>query len=137
MLRNGSRVVVDHALEPVKLPIDCAEICTRSIQRGPVALAAADGGQQHFLSVRRSSRDIESPLSGLVRAGQGIEVSHKIGDFLVAYLRFDESWHDSPRLPDRLPELRDRQLAAGEIRAKGALTFIAMTIFALRGRSFP
>src|SRR5262245_34397112 len=137
MLRHGSRVVVDHALEPVKLSIDCAEIRTRSIQRGAVALTATYGGQQHFLSARRSSGDVESPFSGLACAGQGIEVSHKIGDFLVADLRFDESGHDSPRLANGLSELRDRELASCEIRAKGALAFIAMTILALRGWSFP
>src|SRR5262245_50554845 len=137
MLRHGSRMVVNHALEPVKLCIDRAQIRTRSIEHGAVALAATYGRQQHFLSSRRSSRHIESPFSGLVRGRQRIEVSDKIGDFLVADLRLDERGHNSPRLADGLSELRDRQLAAGEIRAEGALTFTAMTVFALRGWPFP
>src|SRR5262245_25694189 len=122
MLRHGSRMVVDDALEPVKLCIDRAEIRTRSIERRAVALAATYRGQQHLLPVRRSSGDIKSPLSGLARAGQRIEVSYKIGDFLVADLRLDEGGHDAPRLANGLSELRDRELSAREIRAKGALT---------------
>src|SRR5262245_4483835 len=137
MLRHGSRVVVDHALEPVKLGIDCAEIRTRSIQRGAVALTATYGGQQHFLSARRSSGDVESPFSRLACAGQRIEVGNEIRYFLVADLRLDKGGHDPPRLANGLSELRDRQLAAGEIRAEGALTFTAMTVFALRGWPFP
>src|SRR5213593_3226326 len=109
----------------------------RSIERGAVALAATYRRQQHLLPARRSSGDIESPFSGLVCAGQHIEVGDEIRDFLVAHLRLDEGRHNSPRLANGLSELRERQLAAGEIRAKGALTFTAMTVFALRGWSFP
>src|SRR5262249_43173889 len=55
----------------------------------------------------------------------------------VAELAFDEGRHDAPGPAHRAGELRERELAAGEVRAERALAGGAVAVAALRTLPVP
>src|SRR5437867_1730103 len=137
MLRHRCGVLVDHLLEPFEIRADAPCIRPRSVECRPVTLAAANCGKQNLLSLGRSRRNVEPPGAGLRCGRQAVEVRYQIRDLLIAKLLFGKGRHNTPRFSHRLPELRHAQLTAGQIRAEGAFTFEAVTIFALCGRTLP
>ena len=136
MGRQRGGVIVDERLEPVEIHIDRAHVLAWSVEDRPVTLAAADA-EQHPLAFRGICRNLEAPFAGTVVGGEASEISNHIRNLCVADLAFDEGRHDAPGLADGVRELRDRELAAGQIGPERALPFVAVAIAALRSRPVP
>src|SRR5204862_4776108 len=123
-------------LEPVEVHVDRTDILARSGELRPVALRAADVDRDQ-LSARRIGRRLEPPLAGRRDRRHAVEIGDQIGDLGVADLARDEGRHDAPRLAYRLGELRDGELAAGEIGPERTLAIVAVAIAALCSRAVP
>src|SRR5262249_59078739 len=66
-----------------------------------------------------------------------MEIGDQLGDLGIADLAGDEGRHDAPGAAHRVGELRERELAAGEVRPERAFAVGAVAIAALRGGTVP